>query len=123
MKTIIAALGLVLTTFAASAHEASIPSPASTSSKTRAAVRADVLNAVARGDRLSFGEVGRPYRPFTSSQLSRDDVRTELFAAMARGEQFTYGNANPPAFVDGQANRLQAAASSLPSDTPSLRMK
>lgn len=123
MKTIISALALVLTSLAASAHEVSVPSPASASMRTRAEVRAEVLAAVARGERLSFGEVGSPPQTFATFPRSRAEVRAELFDAMARGEHFTYGNANPTGFTGTQTNRLEATAMSGPSGSSGLRIK
>lgn len=94
MKTFITAAAIALFALPGFAQEATVFDDTFASSKSRAEVRAEVMAALARGERLSYGEHNpQPYRA-SSSTLTRADVHAEVLAALARGERLSYGEAN-----------------------------
>lgn len=101
MKTFITAIALTFASIATMAQEAT-PAPEIdnfVSTRSRAEVRAEVLAAMARGDRLSYGEVTRaPEFERFVSQRSRGEVHAEVLAAIANGERLSYGEAGPEQF-------------------------
>lgn len=104
-----ALLAAALLSVAASAQEATLFDEPVASQKSRAEVRQEVLAAMARGERLSWGEADpRPLGQGTVSTRTRAAVRAEVLAAIAAGERLSWGEANPDVHrADGRhATRL-----------------
>jgi hypothetical protein len=80
-----------------SAHAADFDVPGqvtSTSTRTRAEVKAETLRAIKAGE-VSFGDIGYPPAVTASSSLSRAEVKAETRRAIAAGE-VTFGDADLP---------------------------
>jgi hypothetical protein len=79
----------------AMADDITIDSTPSTSSVTRAQVKAEVLRARKAGELIAAGE-GYPAAPLTgSSTLARSEVKQQIVAARAAGELLAAGEGSP----------------------------
>jgi hypothetical protein len=85
MKPIVIVLSLSLLSLRAVAGEASIFDDSFTSSRTRAEVRAEVVAALAAGERLSWGEAAPPTPDRTFSTRERSQVVAEAREARRLG--------------------------------------
>jgi hypothetical protein len=95
MKSLLTALTLTLAALPSFAQEATVINDSFQPTRSRAEVRAEVVAALARGERLSYGEAHIPTgvtRPV--STLTRAQVQGEVLAALARGERLSYGEAD-----------------------------
>lgn len=111
MKTLITTIALAVVSFGALA-QAQSASPNTPAQKTRAEVRAEVAAAIAKGERLFYGEVSYvPRQPVTQGR-TRAEVRTEVAAAIANGERLSYGEASyvPPQPVTHGRTRAKVRA-------------
>jgi Domain of unknown function (DUF4148) len=89
---------------AVTAHAADFDVPGqvtSTSTKTRAEVKAETLRAIKAGE-VSVGDVGYPPAVSASSSLSRAEVKAETRRAIAAGE-VTFGDADLPVVAKNTA--------------------
>lgn len=94
MKLAIATFALALGSVTAFGQEATIFDDEFVSTKSRAEVRAEVMDALASGARVSFGEARRlAYAPRTSA-LSRDTVKDRTLDAIEDGKRLKYGEAD-----------------------------
>ena len=85
MKTFVTAVAAVLFSLTAFTQEATAFNDNIAGTKTRAEVNAELMAAIARGERPRAGEARPdPVLPSTST-LTRTEVRAELMAAIARG--------------------------------------
>ena len=95
MKTLVTAVAAVLFSLTAFVQESNASNNNVTGIKTRADVVADLMDAIARGERPSTGDARPdPVLPNTST-LTRADVVADLMAAIARGERPRTGDARP----------------------------
>jgi hypothetical protein len=86
MKAILIALSFSTLSFAAAASEATVLDDHFMSTRTRAEVRAEVADALARGDVLSHGEAGgHDFWRGAPSTKTRTQVTAELAEARTRG--------------------------------------
>jgi len=99
------------------AQEATLFEDEPVSLKSRAEVRQEVMAALARGERLSWGEADpRALQAMGGSTRTRAAVRAEVLAAIAAGERLSWGEANPnPHRIDVQRDhRLAKAGAQVP---------
>jgi hypothetical protein len=96
MKTHLTTVALALASLTAFAQEATVFDDNVVSTRTRAEVRAEVTQAIARGERLSYGEANPDAVVPAMSQLKRADVRAQVQAAIVRGERLSFGEAGQP---------------------------
>ena len=93
MKSLVIALSLSALSLGAFASEATIFDDTVKSTRTRAEVRAEVIAALAAGERLSWGEASDPtFGRVTGPSRERAAVIAETREARARGE-LEYGEA------------------------------
>jgi hypothetical protein len=85
MKPIVIALSLFVSSLSAVAGEATIFDDSFTSSRTRAEVRAEVVAALAAGERLSWGEASQPAPAPTATTRERSAVVAEAREARRLG--------------------------------------
>jgi hypothetical protein len=86
MKSIVIALSLSVLSLGAIASEATIFDDTSVSTRTRAEVRAEVIAALAAGERLSHGEGPAAAPVLRPSGVDRATVMAQAVAARQRGE-------------------------------------
>ena len=85
MKPIVIVLSLSLLSLRAIAGEATIFDDSVTSTRTRADVRAEVLAALAAGERLSWGEAPQPAQARSAGTRARAEVIAEAREARRLG--------------------------------------
>jgi len=95
MKTLITAVAAVLFSLTAFVQESNASDNNVTGIKTRADVVADLMAAIARGERPRTGSRPDPVLPNTST-LTRAEVTADLMAAIARGERPRTGSRPDP---------------------------
>ena len=95
MKTFVTAVAAVLFSLTAFTQEATAFNDNIAGTKTRAEVNAELMAAIARGERPRTGARPDPVLPSTST-LTRAEVRAELMAAIARGERPRTGTRPDP---------------------------
>jgi hypothetical protein len=86
MKPIVIALSVSLWSLHALASEATLFDDHVASTKTRAEVRAEVADALARGTPLSWGEGPAPASDVAAVTHTRAEVLADVQAARMRGE-------------------------------------
>jgi len=85
MKPVVIILSLSLLSLRAVAGEATIFDDSFTSTRTRAEVRAEVVAALAAGERLSWGEASHPEVTRSTSTRERAEVVAEAREARRLG--------------------------------------
>ncbi len=99
MKTTLIATALLLSAAASMAQEATVFNDhAARSTLSRDDVRQEVQAALARGERLSWGEAmidaSARKAPAARSTLTRDEVKSGVIAALSRGQRLSTGEAS-----------------------------
>lgn len=108
MKTLITAVAAVLFSLTAFTQNASAFNDKIAITKTRTEVNADVMAAIARGERLDYGEAGPDPVQTSASTLTRAEVSADLMAAIARGERPRNGEARPDPGLVGTSTLTRA---------------
>lgn len=107
MKTVFTSIGILLVSMASVATAAGSGLTKETG-KTRAEVRAELMSAISKGERLSAGEAQYdPPAPVLASR-SRAEVRSEVIGALRAGERLSAGEASYEAPVSVAAGRTRA---------------
>lgn len=105
MKTVFATIGILLVSMVSAATAAGSVVVQQTG-KTRADVRAELMSAISKGERLSAGEAQYDLPKPVLSSRSRAEVRSEVIAALRAGERFSAGEAS----YEAQAPTVLAGA-------------
>ena len=110
MKTLITAVAALLFSMASFAQGVAVVNDDRVGTKTRTDVNAEVMAALARGERLNYGEGGPTLvLPLSTATLTRAQVNAEVFAALARGERLNYGEAGTTLVLSPSTSTLTRA--------------
>jgi hypothetical protein len=107
MKTAFTTIGILLVSMASAATAAGA-GVAKETGKTRAEVRAELMSAISKGERLSAGEAQYYPPTLVLSSRSRAEVRGQVIGALRAGERFAAGEASYEAPVTAGAGRARA---------------
>lgn len=105
MKTVFTTVGILLVSMASAATAAG-SGVAKETGKTRPEVRAELMSAISKGERLSAGEAQYDLPMPVLSSRSRAEVRSEVIGALRAGERFSAGEAS----YEAQAPTVLAGA-------------
>lgn len=94
MKLVIATIALAFSSMTAFGQEATLFDDEFVSTKSRAEVRGEVMDAFASGARVSFGEARRRAYAPRMSALSRGTVEDRTLDAIEAGKRLKYGEAD-----------------------------